>query len=262
MNKTTSEMKGRGSNTRRYSSLTEKNFKNSVYHLIEDNYGSLGGGKKLAELLANDINELASKHFVSRDFVKPGQMVINAVCKSDRPRVGKTIKDTEIKPVVVTLFAEEDINGWINGMRKRDLKKMRMARILKEAFEDQGVLNLGDLSLIHLCCVSTSGRYVHEYEDENDTVLPYRGTVHDLGPTMTHKELIVEKFLSGSTHAQIKQETGHSTAAISNYIRGYRRVATLHKMFSADEISFVTGMSKRLVEQYLKIGEKHQWRVD
>jgi len=255
------EMKGQGGRPQ-YPSLLSKNFKNSVYHLIESNYGSLGGGKKLAELLAKDIDELASKHFVSRDFVRPGQMVINAVCKSDKPRVGKTIKDTEVKPVVVTLFNEDDTKEWINGARKRDMKKTRMARILKEAFESDGVLHLGDLSLIHLCCVSTSGRYVHEFEDENEMVLPYRGTVHDLGPTMTHKELIVEKFLSGRTNEQLKKETNHSTAAISNYIRCYRKVVTLRKMFSADEISFITGMSKRLVNQYLKLGEKHGWRVD
>jgi uncharacterized protein DUF1670 len=261
MSDASQEMKGRGGKPQ-YPSLAEKNFKNSVYHLIESSYGSLGGGKKLSELLAKDIDVLASNYFVSRDFVKPGQMVINAVCKSDKPRVGKTIKDTETKPVVVTLFCEEDTKEWINGASKRDLKKTRMARILKEAFEDEGVLNLGDLSLIHLCCVSTAGRYVHAYEEENETILPYRGTVHDLGPTMTHKELIVEKFLSGKTHAQIKRETDHSTVSISNYIRGYRRVVTLRNIFDNIEISFITGMSKRLVKQYLKIGEKHDWRVD
>lgn len=261
MNKVTSKMDG-NKVTSQYPSMLEKNFKNSVYHLIEGGYGSLGGGKKLAELLAGDINDLASRFFVPRDFVKPGQMVINAVCKSDTPRVGKTMRDTKIKPVVVTLFTDEETKDWINGTKKRDLKKSRMARILAEAFEDEGVLHLGDLSLIHLCCVSTAGRYVHEYEDENETILPYRGTIHDLGPTMTHKELIVEKYLSGKTHEQIKRETDHSTVAISNYIRCYRRVVILQKSFTGDEISFITGMSKRLVTQYVKIGEKHHWRVD
>ncbi len=255
-----SEMKGRGS-LPQYPSMLEKNFKNAIFHLIENSYGSLGGGKKLAELLAKDVDALASKFFVSREFIKPGQMVINAVCKSDRPRVGKRMRDTEIKPVVVTLFTEEETKDWINGAKKRDMKKKRMARILNEAFEAKGVLHLGDLALIHLCCRSTAAKYVHSNEAENQTVLPYRGTIHDLGPTMTHKKLIVEKYLNGKSNEQIKNETDHSTTAICNYIRGYRRTIILRKSFSAGETAFITGMSKRLVGQYLKIGEKHNWKV-
>ncbi len=245
-----------------YSSMLEKTFKNAVFHLVQTEYGNLGGGKKLSELLAKDIDTLASNFFVSRDYIKPGQMVLNAVCKNDKPRVGKTMRETKLKPVVVTLFTEEKMRDWINGKKKRELKKDRSARILSESFEgDDGVLHIGDLSLLHLCSVSTAAKYVHEYEKEHGVVLPYRGTVHDLGPTVTHKEWIVKKYLEGKTYRQIKTETSHSIAAISNYIRGYRRVVLLHRTFSEGEIPFITGMSRRLVEQYLKLGEDNSWKV-
>ena len=242
--------------------MTEKTFKNAVFHHIELNYGNLGGGKKLSELLAADIDDLASKFFLPRDHVKPGQMVLTVVSKSDTPRVGKRMQDTETKTVVVTLISDEEMKQWINGTKKTVLKRNRMARIANEVFEQIGVVSLGDLSLIQLCGVSTTSKYVHRYEEEQDVVLPYRGTIHDLGPTMSHKEVITEQVLNGKSHEQIKDATGHSTKAICNYVKGYRRVVLLHnKGYPEDDISFITGMSKKLVKQYLKLGEKHDWKV-
>jgi len=242
--------------------MTEKTFKNAVFHHIESNYGNLGGGRKLSELLAADIDELASKFFVSREHVKPGQMVLTVVSKSDTPRVGKRMQDTETKTVVVTLISEEEMKQWIDGTRKTVLKRNRMARIANEAFKQIGVVSLGDLSLIQLCGVGTTSKYIHRYEEEQDVVLPYRGTIHDLGPTMTHKEVITEQVLNGKSHEQIKDATGHSTKAICNYVKGYRRVVLLHnKGYPEDDIAFITGMSKKLVKQYLKLGERHNWKV-
>lgn len=245
-----------------YAAMVEKTFKNAVFHHIESNYGNLGGGKKLSDLLATDIDELASKYFVSREFIKPGQMVLSVVCKSDTPRVGKRMKDTEIKPVVVTLISEEEMRQWLDGTSKAILKKNRMARIATEVFEQVGVVSLGDLSLIQLCCVNTTSKYVHRYEKEQDIVLPYRGTIHDLGPTMTHKEVITDQVLNGKSHSQVKAATGHSTKAICNYVKAYRRVVLLRNSgYPEEDISFITGMSKKLVKQYLKLGEKHNWKV-
>ena len=201
---------------RQYKTMLDKTFKTAVLHMIETNYGGLGGGRKLAELLAEDVDTLASTFFVPREFVRPGQMVINAVAKSDKPRVGKSIRETQLKPVVVTVYSEEEMRQWIAGTTNVELKKKRMARILQDVFECGGVLHLGDIALLHLCRVATAAKYVHDYERDHDTVLPYRGTVHDLGPTTSHKEWIVDEYLKGKSHSQIKAETGHSTTSISN----------------------------------------------
>lgn len=245
----------------RYHAMLSKNFKTAVFHLIATQYGSLGGGRKLAELLARDVDTLASQFFVSREFVRPGQMVLNAIDKSDRPRVGKTIRETKLKPVIVTLFSEEELKRWVKGEKNTELKKQRLARILKEAFEEGGVLQFGDLALIQLCGDRTAASYVHAYEQEHETVPPYRGTIHDLGQTTTHKRWIVGKYLEGKPYSTIKAETRHSTASISRYVKGYRRVVLLSKHFNQADISFITGMSKRLIKQYLKIGKEHNWKV-
>ena len=102
---------------------------------------------------------------------------------------------------------------------------------------------------------------MHSYEEEHELILPYRGTIHDLGRTISHKEKIVKMYLEGKSYEKIKQETGHSIQAISNYIRGYRRVVLLSENYEEEEISFLTGMSKSLVREYLKIAKENGWKV-
>ncbi len=258
MNNLPSATKGRGSS---YSAMGEKTFKNAVMELIQSQYGSLGGGKRLSELLANDISRLADQFFLSKEFVRTGQLILTAVCESDKPKVGKKMANTRLKPVTVNLFTDEEIHDWISGTGKRQLKMMRMSRILKEVYEQGGVLSLGDLSLIQLCCPQTTGRYVHTVENENNTVLPYRGTVHDLGRGVTHKAEIVKLHLQGMATPDIERKTDHSGEACDNYIRGYRRVALLHQRFKPEDIPFLSGMSPSLVKEYIKLGEKYKWKT-
>ena len=258
MNGSPQETEGRGS---AYSAMAEKTFKNAVTELIQSQYGSLGGGRRLSEMLATDISNLADRFFLSKDFVRNGQLVLTAVCESDRPKVGKRMLNTKLKPITVNLFTDEELHDWVAGTGKRELKKKRMARILREAYDQGGVLSLGDLSLVHLCCPQTAGRYVHAVESETNTVLPYRGTVHDLGRGVTHKAEIVDFYLQGIATPDIKRKTDHSEEACDNYIRGYRRVALLHQRFNPEDIPFLAGMSPSLVKEYIKLGEKHSWKT-
>jgi len=252
------EMKGRGSS---YSAMGEKTFKNAVMELIQSQYGSLGGGKRLSEMLAGEISGLADQFFLSKEFVRSGQLVLTAVCESDRPKVGKKMVNTKLKPITVNLFTDKEIHDWISGTGKRQLKMMRLSRILTEAFEQGGVLSLGDLSLVQLCCPQTAGRYVHAVENESNLVLPYRGTVHDLGRGVTHKAEIVDMYLQGMATPDIGKKTDHSEEACDNYIRGYRRVALLHQRFNPEDIPFLSGMSPSLVNEYVKLGEKYKWKT-
>lgn len=252
------ETQGWGSS---YPSMVDKTFKNAVMELIQSQYGSLGGGNRLSDMLASDVSKLADQFFLSKDFIRTGQLVLTVVCASERPRVGKRMANTKLKPITVNLFTDKEIHDWISGMGTQELRKKRMARILKEAYDQGGVMSLGDLSLIHLCTPLTAGRYVHSVENETNTVLPYRGTIHDLGRGVTHKAQIVELYLRGIATTDIKRMTAHSLEACDNYIRGYRRVALLHQRFSVEDIPFLSGMSPSLVNEYIKLGEKYNWKT-
>ena len=59
-----------------------------------------------------------------------------------------------------------------------------MARILREAYEQNGVLNQADVSLLIGVSAGTIGKDIREFQLEHGVILPYRGTVHDIGPTI------------------------------------------------------------------------------
>ena len=56
--------------------------------------------------------------------------------------------------------------------------------------------------------------YVQQYQREQDEILPTRGNIHDIGPGITHKGIIVRKKLEKKSTSQIARETKHSPEAV------------------------------------------------
>jgi DNA-binding NarL/FixJ family response regulator len=67
-----------------------------------------------------------------------------------------------------------------------------------------------------------------EYEKENQTVLPHPGVPHDMEATITHKQIIVQKYVVEKKATNIiALETNHSQRAVDHYIRDFNRVKIL-----------------------------------
>jgi DNA-binding CsgD family transcriptional regulator len=99
--------------------------------------------------------------------------------------------------------------------------------------------------------VKVVSRYVQEFQKEHNEILPTRGNIHDIGPGITHKGIIVRKKLEKKSTSQIAKETNHSPEAVDMYIRDYGRVKMLiGKRMTVEEISYATGISRGVVEQY------------
>jgi uncharacterized protein DUF1670 len=43
--------------------------------------------------------------------------------------------------------------------------------------------------------IGTISKDIREFQTENNEVLPLRGTIYDLGPTLTYKKIIIKQFL-------------------------------------------------------------------
>jgi hypothetical protein len=62
---------------------------------------------------------------------------------------------------------------------------------------------------------TTVGKYIAYWETEHHKLLPRRGTIHDMRPTLTHKKEICRlHFLEGKTVSETVRLTKHSTHAI------------------------------------------------
>jgi hypothetical protein len=81
--------------------------------------------------------------------------------------------------------------------------------------------------------------------------------VKDIGRGVSHKTCIVRDWLTGYTFSEIKKRRWHTLCSIERYCMDFQRVARLHAHgLSVGEIRVSTGLSERLVQEYLDLYEE------
>jgi hypothetical protein len=86
--------------------------------------------------------------------------------------------------------------------------------------------------------------------------VPTRGQIKDIGKGVSHKTHIVSDWLAGYTFCEIKHRRRHSIHAIERYCADFQRVVRLQERgLSVSQIRIGTGLSERLVGEYLELRE-------
>jgi len=208
-------------------------------------------GPELSRMLAERVCTLLEEIWPHAERVKPGQIVWMAVDKHTRPGAA----NERLRRVLLTVSDPGDVEAFKAGEGVRAVRRRAIARMLNEAFEQGAVLSTRDLSMIlHQADVGVS-RDRMAFEEMTGQPLPHNGTVHDIGTTISHKTLIIRKVVcEHKDPAQVARETRHSQRSVDNYLKAFNRVRTLHS-FNKDPqlICLVTGMGKRLVNEYITI---------
>ncbi|MDP2796011.1 MAG: DUF1670 domain-containing protein [Methanoregula sp.] len=234
---------------------TGKGIESAIKHLLTDEYKFLGG-ERVQEMLAKDIIQLFKRYTRDPWTLDVGQTLWFAVDKDEKPGPAKTLAKTRIVPVVLSVTHDEDRTLRANGCSHREVRRFKVARILNEAFSQKGVLSQSDVSELLGVSVGTIGKDIREYQDENAVILPYRGTIHDIGPSLTHKKVIVALFLQNVRTPDIVRKTCHTEEACDRYIKAFKRVKMLYGSMTPREISLTLDMSERLVNEYIALIEE------
>lgn len=223
------------------------------------------------EALASDIvlphivsalMKLIDDHFPKTENMKPGDAFILGVDKDEKPGCRKTLYDTKMGSCVVEIISDEDVKDKNNGMKAKEIKKKKVERVIKQAFSQNVVLSNKDVGNLLSLSPGTIGKYIREIESEKDIVLPTRAVIHDLGPKITHKIWIITKhMLEHKTIQETMAATHHSEQAINRYIKDFKRVLILYKKrfinnLIDEEIAKSTGLSLRLVKEYINIADR------
>jgi len=192
--------------------------------------------------------------------MQPGQITWPTVHRDEFSSYGKSIKETRLTTVILDLVQSQDAMDRAKGKKLRIVKKDAVARLCKQAFNQEGCLTNAELAILLKMSPSTVGKYIKEWEMENREVLPRRGSIHDLGPTLTHKTIIIEKlFIEQKTVQQVSRETCHSLPAIQRYISTFKQILLCkQKGMSIEETAFSVGRTIRLVKEYEKIIEEYR----
>jgi DNA-binding CsgD family transcriptional regulator len=242
-----------------YLPMYYKTFEGAMMAFLEQECPQIGG-TRTRQVLAASILDMVHKFYPKTSNMQPGQMTWVTVHKDEKGSYGKSIKNTELTSVILDLVQPQDVMDRANGKKLRDIKKEATARLYKQAYEQNGCLTNAEIAIMLKISPSTVSKYISEVELETKTVLPRRGTIHDIGPSLTHKKIIIHKlFMEGKTVQQVSRDTYHSVQAIQRYIVAFKQILLCRrKQMTTDEIAYSVGKTKRLVKEYEKIIDNYK----
>lgn len=218
-------------------------------------------GPVIATAIVKDI--LATIEQCCPERIPPKTVVWLAVRREWQGRQkGLNVKD--LVPVHLTVVTDEELDllrsprlRYERQARKR-FNQARYARWCFEAYEQGGVLTLLELSMLSGLSHHYIGQLIREYEQEHDVIIPTRGTVHDLGPGVTHKAEVVRRWLRKESPAQIARTLEHSQEAVDRYLADFQKVRLLAQKFPISELPVLSGLSATLVEEYIALLKEYE----
>ena len=238
-----------------YRRLAKHNLQSLLRYKFLNEYG-YDKGPVVVEAIVDDICDTVRAYYLRGEDLEPGQLLYLAPAKEERAGRGKTIAKTRMIPVRLTLVAGEDLDAIRDGAVVAQRREIRVRRLTHEAYEQGAVLSQRDLSLLLGYSDSAISMTAVALRRRGEW-LPLRGYVADMGSFPTHKAAIVRLYLEGLLTPQIAHNTYHSKHAVDRYIRSFERVRLLSQKFSRDELPLLTGMSLRLINEYLTLIEEH-----
>ena len=162
-------------------------------------------------------------------------------------------------PVILDLVTPQDIDDTMQlGRHRARIRHNKILRLFRQAYEQGGVLSYADVSLLMHIGLHTIGQVVLAEQEATGLPVPCRGTIHNMGRSVTHKAIICYKRLvEKKSTSQVAQETFHSPEEVEHYVQTFRRVQLCHDSGMAlDDIAQATGHSKLLVREYLDLIEE------
>jgi hypothetical protein len=230
-----------------------KGFTNAIKLMLKQEYKFMGGDK-IQDMFVQDLLKEFNRHLKDGWKLDAGQTVWWAAHKDETPGRNKTIENTRMVPVVLSIASQDDLKLRLDGYSAKEIRKYKVARILREAYEQGGVLNQADVSQLIGVSAGTVGKDIKEFQLEHSVVLPYRGSIHDIGPTLTHKRIIIQQFVRNIPTPEIARRTCHSEEACDRYIKGFKKVQKLfNDGIPVENIAPELEMSKALVREYVAI---------
>lgn len=166
-------------------------------------------------------------------------------------------------PVVVTLLADGEGRLLRSGLPTpyedfMELYGRRMARVLTEAYAQDGLLSFAELQWIFLASTGTVSRAIDYYQRQHGVILPCPGTVLDMGRMLTHKDLVIRLYLQGLSVLEISRRTNHNPRSVDAYLRAFDSILILYLYgLPLKLMATALGRGEYLIHEYLDLIVKY-----
>lgn len=196
--------------------------------------------------------QVFGEYFDTIPTIKPGQMRLQVL--SVDAEAGHVISESKQIMVTVTVYDEKEYPS----IRKKEgliaLRRHRIQRVCREAFEQGGLLTLEDLAYRIFNCGETTICRDLAYFRKKDIFVPLRSTVKDIGRTLAHRVLIIKLWAQGERYAEISEKTSHSLYKVRKYVDIFKRIASLARIgYDTGRIASTLRISSLIVKNYLEL---------
>ena len=204
-----------------------------------------------AEAIRDKVHEIYDPIMETTNTLKPGQIRISIISAEVTPST--PLINAKQCLVTLTLDAgEPDLlvrkAGGVIALRRH-----RFVRICEEAFQQGGLFTLEAIANLFNCAVRTLVDDLAAIRQEGITP-PLRSTVKDMGRAVTHRRLIVEKWLLGKEYSDIARDTYHSVSSVANYVEKFKRCVLLFAAgFDLDQVAMIARLSTSLTKTYQQL---------
>jgi hypothetical protein len=243
-------MPAAGTDTKSLISAWKKTNEQELFTNLKTDYG-------FSQALARSLVQLMHEHIETNygNLRGDSQVIYHAVSAQEPP--GKSIDHLRLVPVTLTISHPDDAEI-LREQGVPGLRKHKLLRFANEAYDQGGLLIQEDLALLLTTSIRTIQRDMQEMRQQG-IVVPTRGEIQDIGPTVSHKTKIIELYLKGYEYTEIEQRTCHTGEAIKRYISGFSKVVLLSGQgYSVTQIRELTNSSEKVITEYLALFETYK----
>jgi hypothetical protein len=97
---------------------------------------------------------------------------------------------SKLVPFILDLVTAQDIDEAMVAGTRRQTRRNKIVRLCTQAHAQGGVLSLADVALMLHVSLTPISQEILQYERAGGGTVPRRGTVHDMGRSVTHKAII------------------------------------------------------------------------
>ena len=207
----------------------------------------------IAEAYYSQFSSYYEEH--SNVSLSSGEISYEAV-SADEP-AGKHIRLTKKTNVRLKLLDFNTDLTVLSDFGIAGVRRHRLARITKEAYEQGALLSYEDLAMLLTTSASTIKRDV-QFLNNSGMFIVTRGAKLDMGPGLSHKTVIIDYYFKNYTFTEIEKITNHSEVSIKRYLNDFLQIASLHRQgFLKNQIRLIAQKSDRLIREYLQLYESY-----
>jgi Mn-dependent DtxR family transcriptional regulator len=238
--------------------LRAQNLSNAIRQTIQED---LGTTTRVAEAVGDDLMQVIEATFQLPEQLRPGETVIFADAHDPAYISGEKSSDRPVLPVAVPLYTEE-----IQAIWRMDVpvgrRRARIATMIATTVEEQGaVMSVAGLAELLHVSPETMGRDLRNLAIELHIKAPTKGLLEDMGPTITHKDWIVDLDRYGFTGDEIAWLTRHAPTSRDRYIGTFRRAEIMMRLEgripSPTELAKTLRLRLHVAKQYVDLLEQH-----